>query len=144
MFLVAATSKFPNIERLSVYTVYSYEILPMYPINIARFVGLMTPYLELLIGLGLISGVLLRLSAFGAGIYSLGFFVCKLVVLFIQGRTMECGCFPGLLDLQINQSIFIDLVTMPMCAQIILAEGEFLNARALLPKRWKEKLRLIW
>ena len=66
MFLLAAFTKFPNIEKLSVYTVYSYELLPMHPINIARFVGQVTPYLELLIGLGLVFGVFLRLAALGA------------------------------------------------------------------------------
>jgi len=105
---------------------------------------LATPYFELLIGLGLIFGVFLRLSALGAGVFSLAFFVSKLVVLFVQGRTMACGCFPGLLALQINQSIFIDLIAMPFCAQIILAKSNFLSARSLLPERWQKKLRLIW
>lgn len=144
MFLVAAFTKFPDIEKFSVYTVYSYELLPMHPINIARFIGQVTPYLELLIGLGLVFGVFLRLAALGAGVYSLAFFVSKLIVLFVQGRTMDCGCFPGLLALQINQSIFIDLVAMPMCAQIILTKKKFLNARALLPEKWQKKLRYIW
>ncbi len=116
----------------------------MYPVNVARFIGQVTPYLELLIGLGLILSVFLRLSALLAGAYSLGFFISKLLVLFVQGRSMECGCFPGLLALQINQSIFIDLIAMPLCAQIVLAENSFLNARALLPERWQAKLRHLW
>jgi len=33
---------------------------------------------------------------------------------------------------------------MPLCAQIILSKGEFLSVKALLPERWKEKLRFIW
>jgi hypothetical protein len=144
MFLLGAFTKLPDIEKLSVYTVYSYELLPMHPINVARFIGQVTPYLELLIGLSLVFGVFLRLAALGAGVYSLAFFVSKLIVLFVQGRTMDCGCFPGLLALQINQSIFIDLVAMPMCAQIILTKEKFINARALLPEKWQQKLRFIW
>jgi len=145
MILVATIPKFADIEKFSIYVVYSYNVLPMHPINIARFVGLVTPYLELLIGLGLIFGVLTRLSALGWGFMSLVYFVVKLHVIFIQGRIQPCGCFPGVLpNMLVTQSIWIDVVTMPLCTQIILAEGEFLNARALLPRKWKEKLRLIW
>ena len=144
MFLLAAFTKLPDIEKLSVYTVYSYELLPMHPINVARFIGQITPYMELLVGLGLVFGVFLRLAALGAGVYSLVFFVSKLIVIFVQGRTMDCGCFPGLLALQINQSIFIDLFVMPMCAQIIFTKKKFLDAGALLPEKWQQKLRFIW
>lgn len=145
MILIATIPKFADIEKFSVYLVYSYNVLPMHPVNIARFVGLAAPYLELLIGLGLIFGVLTRLSALGWGLMSLSYFVVKLHVIFIQGRIMPCGCFPGILpEMLVTQSIWIDVVCMPMCAQIILTKGKFLNLRALLPDRWQKKLRLIW
>lgn len=152
MILVATIPKFMDIEKYSVYMIYSYNVFPMslgipwgHPINIARFLGLVAPYLELLIALGLLFGVLTRLSAAGWGIMSFVYFLTKLHIIFIQGRIVPCGCFPGILpDMLVTQSIWIDVVTMPLCAQIILSEGEFLSAKILLPKRWKEKLRLIW
>ena len=145
VILVATIPKLMDIEKYSVYMIYSYHVFPMQPINIARFLGLIAPYLELLIGLGLLFGVLTRLSAAGWGIMSFVYFLTKLHIIFIQGRIVPCGCFPGVLpEMLVTQSILIDVVTMPLCGQIILAKGQFLSAKALLPKRWKEKLRFIW
>ena len=145
VILVATIPKLMDIEKYSVYMIYSYHVFPMHPINIARFLGLIAPYLELLIGLGLLFGVLTRLSAAGWGIMSFVYFLTKLHIIFIQGRIVPCGCFPGVLpEMLVTQSILIDIVTMPLCAQIIIAKGEFLSAKALLPRRWKEKLRFIW
>jgi len=145
VILVATIPKLMDIEKYSVYMIYSYNVFPMHPINIARFLGLVAPYLELLIALGLLFGVLTRLSAAGWGIMSFVYFLTKLHIIFIQGRIVPCGCFPGVLpEMLVTQSIWIDVVTMPLCAQIILAKGEFLSGKALLPRRWKERLRLIW
>ena len=90
-------------------------------------------------------GVLTRLSAAGWGMMSFVYFLTKLHIIFIQGRVVPCGCFPGLLpDMLVTQSILIDIVTMPLCAQIILSQGEFLSVKALLPGRWKKRLRFVW
>ncbi len=143
MILTATIPKFADIEKYSIYLIYSYRV---FPIGIAHFLGLVAPYLELLIGLGLLFGVLTRLSALGWGLMSLVYFITKLHIIFIQGRIIPCGCFPGLLpDMLVTQSIWIDAVTMPLCAQIILANGRFLSFWSLLPERWRQsRLRYIW
>lgn len=145
MILVAAVPKFQDVEKYSVYMIYSYRVFPMQPVNIARFLGLMAPWLELLIALGLLFGVLTRLSAFGWGAMSVVYFLVKAHIIFIQGRIVPCGCFPSVLpEMLVTQSIWIDVFTIPLCAQVYFAKGEFLAVKALLPERWKEKLRLIW
>src|SRR5512136_1434574 len=88
-FLVAAFGKLVDIERYSVQAVYFFVILPFY---LARPFGLALPFIELLCGLGLLFGVLTRLSALGIGLLSLSFFIAKTIV-FLHGRSVDCGCF---------------------------------------------------
>lgn len=145
--IIAAVPKLLDIEKNSVYLVYSYEVFPIYPVNFARFLGVVVPYLELLIGLALIFGILTRLSAAGWGIISLVYVSVKLDIIFIQHRITPCGCFGGLLPhLLVNQSIWIDVFSILFCTQIIMASHrEFASVRSLLPRRWlRGCLALIW
>ena len=147
LILYAAIPKFADIEKLSVYMLYSYQFPWLMPdMAHTRFLGNIAPYLETLIGLGLIAGVLTRLSAFGWGIMTLVYIIVKTQVIFIQGRIIPCGCFPGpLSEMLMTQSIIIDFVTLPILAQIILAKGrKFFTLGSLLPERWQHKLRYIW
>ena len=147
IILLAAIPKFADIEKLSVYMIYSYQFPWFMPAMAhTRVLGIIAPYLELLIGLGLVFGVLTRLSALGWGIMSIVYFIIKLHLIFVQERIIPCGCFPGVMpDMLVTQSIWIDVVTIPFCAQIILAKGRrFLTLGSLLPGRWQERLRYIW
>jgi hypothetical protein len=148
MSLLAAIPKLMDIEKNSVYLIYSYDVFPIHPINVARFLGTVVPYLELLIGIGLLLGVFTRLSAAGWAILSLGYFLTKLDIIFIQGQNIPCGCFAGILpNLLVTQSIWIDVVAIVMCVQIVFSEGNnrFASSWALLPERWKHScLRNIW
>lgn len=147
LILYAAIPKFADIEKLSVWMIYSYQFPWLMPYMAhTRVLGYIAPYLELLIGLGLITGVLTRLSAFGWGIMSLVYIVVKAQVILIQGRIIPCGCFPGpLSEMLMTQSIIIDIINLPICAQIILAEGrKFFTLGSLLPERWQHRLRYIW
>ena len=148
MIAAAAVPKLINIEKYSVYLIYSYQVFPMHPINIARLLGLAAPYLETLIALGLLFGVLTRLSAIGWGLMSFVYFLVKLHIIFIQGRIIPCGCFPGIFpDMLVTQSIWIDVVSMLFCAQIIWANRErrFLSIWPLLPEKWRRTgLRYVW
>ena len=147
LILYAAIPKFADLEKYSVFMLYSYQFPWLMP-NMAhtRVLGFIAPYLELLIGLGLVTGVLTRISAAGWGIMTLVYIVVKLQVIFIQGKIIPCGCFPGpLSEMLMTQSIIIDFVTLPICAQIILAkQRKFLTLGSLLPERWQHKLRYIW
>ncbi|MBN1368062.1 MAG: DoxX family membrane protein [Dehalococcoidales bacterium] len=148
MILAAVVPKLIDIEKYSVFLVYSYRVFPIYPINIARFLGIVAPYLELLIALGLIFGVLTRLSAIGWGIMSIVYFSIKIHLIFIQQRIVPCGCFPGIFpDILVTQSIWIDVVNILLCAQIIWAnrERKFLSFWILLPEKWRRtKIRYVW
>ncbi|UCG54363.1 MAG: DoxX family membrane protein [Dehalococcoidia bacterium] len=147
LVLYAAIPKFADIEKFSVFMLYSYQFPWLMP-NMAhtRILGYIAPYIETLIGFGLITGVLTRLSAAGWGLMSLVYIVVKAQVIFIQGRIIPCGCFPGpLSEMLMTQSILIDIVSLLVCTQIILArKRRFFTLGLLLPENWQYRLRYIW
>jgi len=61
--------------------------------------------------IGLVFGVLTRLSALGIGLLSLSFFIAKAIVL-SQGRGANCGCFGAFGDTLASVTIFLDLPMM--------------------------------
>jgi uncharacterized membrane protein YphA (DoxX/SURF4 family) len=145
MVMVATIPKFADIEKYSIYMIYSYRVFPMHPINIARFLGLISPYIELVIGLGLIYGVFTRLCALGWGIMSLSYFLVKIHIIFVQHRIIPCGCFPSILpEMKVTQSIWIDIANLFICAQIFFSNRNLASMRILLPLKWRERLRVIW
>ena len=83
-FMLSAVGKLVDIEAYSVDAVYSFGVLPL---ALARPAGLIMPFIELGVSLGLLFGVLTRLSALGDALLSLIFFIVKAHVLFIQGRS---------------------------------------------------------
>jgi uncharacterized membrane protein YphA (DoxX/SURF4 family) len=142
-FLAAAFGKLVDIERYSVQAVYFFVILPMF---LARPFGLALPFIELLCGLGLLFGVLTRLSALGIGLLSLSFFIAKAIVL-SQGRSADCGCFGAFGDTLTSVTIFLDLPMMFFAAVVMGASSDVRHWKAvgnILPKTWREKLRFIW
>jgi uncharacterized membrane protein YphA (DoxX/SURF4 family) len=146
--MAAAIPKFADIEKYSIFVIYNYRVFPIYPVNIAGFLGIVAPYIELLIAIGLLFGMLTRLSAIGWGILSFGYFFLKIHLIFIQGRIIPCGCFPGIFpDMLVTQSIWIDMAAILLCAQIIWANSErrILSVWLLLPENWRgTRLRNIW
>jgi uncharacterized membrane protein YphA (DoxX/SURF4 family) len=155
MILYAEVPKLQDVYKLSVYPVYRYNFFPMradifgQTVNVAQVFGTIGPYLGILIGLGLIFGVLTRLSATGWAMMCLMFIIMKLDYLVIQGKpAIPCGCFPGpLSNMLMTQSIWIDIVSIPLSLQIILAnrERKFLAFWAILPAKLRESwLRIIW
>ncbi len=142
-FLISSYGKLVDIERYSVDAVYNFGILPM---SLARPFGLAMPFIEGLCGLGLLFGVLTRLSALGIGLMSLSFFIAKAIVL-SQGRSIECGCFGAVIDTLASVTIFMDLPMMAMALVILFAPNKSrysISLGGLLPHSWERKLRLIW
>ena len=142
-FLTSSYGKLVDIERYSVDAVYNFGILPM---ALARPFGLVMPFVELLCGLGLLFGILTRLSALGIALMSLSFFIAKAIV-FSQGRSIECGCFGAVIDTLASVTIFIDLPMMVMALMIMLAPSQTRHWASIgkgLPQAGKEILQWIW
>jgi uncharacterized membrane protein YphA (DoxX/SURF4 family) len=142
-FIVSAYGKLVDIERYSVDAVYNFGILPMV---LARPFGLLMPFIELLCGLGLLFGVLTRLSALGVGLMSLSFFIAKAIVL-SQGRSIECGCFGAVIDTLASVTIFLDLPMTFFALVVMCAPSEARHWKTmanLLPEKWKKRFQIIW
>jgi uncharacterized membrane protein YphA (DoxX/SURF4 family) len=142
-FLTAAFGKLVDIERYSVQAVYFFVILPFY---LARPFGLALPFIELLCGLGLLFGVLTRLSALGIGLLSLSFFIAKAIV-FLHGRSVDCGCFGAFGDTLASITIFLDLPMMFLAMVVMWAPPDVRHWKTVgnvLPKAWRERLKFIW
>ncbi len=144
IFLVSSYGKLVDIERYSVDAVYNFGILPIEPVNLARFFGLVMPFIELLCGLGLLGGVLTRLSALGVTLMSLAFFISKAIVL-SQGRSIECGCFGAVVDTLASVTIYMDVPMILFGLYVVFSAGRhWLAIGQLLPEAWKKKLDLVW
>jgi hypothetical protein len=142
-FLVSSYGKLVDIERYSVDAVYNFGVLPMF---LARPFGLVMPFIELLCCLGLLFGVLTRLSALGVALMSLSFFIAKAIVL-SQGRSIECGCFGAVIDTLASVTIFMDIPMMILALVICFSAPEarhWLAIGQFLPSHWKERFNLIW
>ena len=143
LFLVSSGGKLVDIERYSVDAVYNFGILPMV---LARPFGLVMPFIELLVGLGLLFGVLTRLSALGTGLMSLAFFAAKAIVL-AQGREIDCGCFGAVVDTLASVTIFMDIPMLFFSLVVMCAPPRNRQRMAvgkMLSPAWKEKLNWVW
>ena len=143
IFLVSSLGKMVDIERYSVDAVYTFGILPM---ALARPFGLVMPFIELAVALGLLFGVLTRLSALGSGLMSLAFFIAKAVVL-AEGREIDCGCFGAVVETLASVTIYMDIPMLIFSLVVMLVpfgSGNWLGIGNRLPEEWKKKLRLIW
>ncbi len=142
VFVLSSYGKLVDIERYSVDAIYNFMILPIW---LARPFGLVMPFIEGLCALGLIFGVLTRLSAFGAAGMSLAFFFAKFHVLFIQGRAIDCGCFGAIISTLASVTIYMDIPMLLMGLYIMFTPTRhWLAIGGLLPDQLKRKLNLIW
>jgi hypothetical protein len=143
VFLLSSFGKLVDIERYSVDAVYNFGILPML---LARPFGLVMPFIELLCGLGLLFGVLTRLSALGAALMSLAFFIAKAIVL-SEGRTIECGCFGAVVDTLASVTLFMDIPMFLLALGVMVAPScarHWMTVGNRLSPMWKERLNRVW
>jgi uncharacterized membrane protein YphA (DoxX/SURF4 family) len=89
IFIYAAYTKLTESWRLFAAGIASYEVLPMWAVELlARTL----PWFELLVGLLLIAGRWLRVSTVATSALLLVFF-SLMVRAYVKGMTIDCGCF---------------------------------------------------
>jgi uncharacterized membrane protein YphA (DoxX/SURF4 family) len=90
------------------------------------------PTLEIALGILLVLGLFLRLSASVSFLVVLGFIIAKLVA-FTRGLDISiCGCFGSAVTLLSVHSLAIDFVLLALALQILFHRGEFLSLGAWL------------
>lgn len=128
--------KLPDIKMNSVHVVYEYGILPIEPIDFAAIFGYILPFAELAAGLALILGVLIRLASVGGGLLGLSFVIGEGVVL-LQGRDLDCGCFPGLMGTMVSQTIYLSAAIIIFALFVFLSNNRsFLSVDNIIKKKY--------
>ena len=117
IFLASAAGKLIDIDRYSIRAVYEFNILPG---SLARVYGFALPFIELICALGLLFGVLTRLSALGIGALSVSFFVAKGIIL-LRGQDIACGCFGPITSTLASVSIYADPPIVLMSLAVMLS-----------------------
>ena len=142
-FLISSFGKLVNVEHYSVAMVYNLGILPG-PLAIGF--GWALPFIELACAVGLLFGVLTRLSAFGIGLLSISFFITK-VILLARGMDTECGCFGAIGSAMASWSIYLDPAILVLSVTILFSPRQGRHWASLgrrLPEKWSDRLNFLW
>jgi len=142
-FLVSSVGKFVDIEYYSVAMVYNFDILPG-PLAVAF--GWTLPFIELACALGLLLGILTRLSALGIALMSISFVVTK-VILLSRGKDVECGCFGAFASTMASWSVYLDPAITLLAITILFSSWKsrhWVSLGSRLTEKWKSRLNLVW
>jgi uncharacterized membrane protein YphA (DoxX/SURF4 family) len=90
VLLAAGLLKYQHLDK-SQMAVRAYELLP---IALANFLGIVLPYLEIAVGILLIIGAAVRVSAIISGILMVAFSI-GIAQAWARGLSIDCGCFGG-------------------------------------------------
>lgn len=143
VFFVSSIGKLVDIEKYSVDVVYDFGVLPMV---LARPFGLVMPFIEMAVALGLLLGILTRLSGLGGALMSIAFFIAKGMVL-SQGREIDCGCFGAIVGTLASVTIYMDIPMLLFGIIIMFAPDSSRHWLALgnrLSEAMKKKFKLVW
>ena len=88
VFIYASYSKILDPVSFST-DIHNYGVTPFY---IENLISLILPWVELLIGLGLISGLKYEASL-DLSIYMMILFVFLITQAYLRGKSIDCGCF---------------------------------------------------
>jgi putative oxidoreductase len=141
-FFLSSFGKLVNIEHYSVAMVFNFGILPD-PLAIAF--GWALPFIELACALGLLCGVLTRLSAIGVASMNLSFFIVKAVLL-SRGMDIECGCFGAVVSTMASWSVYLDPIVFILALPVVFAPRSSRHRFSIggrLPEAWQRKLNAI-
>jgi uncharacterized membrane protein YphA (DoxX/SURF4 family) len=90
VLLAAGLLKYQHLDK-SQMAVRAYELLP---IALANFLGIVLPFLEIAVGILLIIGAAVRVSALISGLLMLAFSI-GIAQAWARGLSIDCGCFGG-------------------------------------------------
>ena len=90
VLLAAGLLKYQHLDK-SQMAVRAYELLP---IPFANFMGVILPFLEIAVGVLLVIGAGVRISALISGVLMIAF-IFGISWAWAQGLSIDCGCFGG-------------------------------------------------
>jgi len=90
VLLAAGLLKYQHLDK-SQMAVRAYEMLP---IALANFLGIILPFVEIAVGILLIIGEAIRISALVGGVLMFAFMI-GISQAWARGLSIDCGCFGG-------------------------------------------------
>lgn len=115
-FIFSAVTKLPLQYRF-IEVVQSYHLLPD---PLATAYGIALPWIELLIGVYLLLGVLLRPSAFATILIGISFLIANVSVI-VRGEQYCGSCFGESIPLTASQALTLDCLLMIAALLLLLA-----------------------
>jgi len=128
LFVFAGAAKIPHIVPTIGASFYD-EIMQydMLPHQLATALAYTLPPLEIIVGILLIFGILLKTSSVISGLMTLSFAIAKLSAL-IRGLDINiCGCFGSVVSLLSVYTLALDFVMLALALQIFFHRKEFLS-----------------
>ena len=142
IFMLSGIGKMMDLGN-SVKAVYNFQLIPWD--WAVQLVGYCLPFVELIFACCLIFGAFTRLAAAGIGAMSCVFFVGKVIVMFVQGRSIDCGCFGELMNTMASVTIWMDIPALLLCLILIFSVNRYKPGLGmLLSEEKREKLKLVW
>ena len=123
IFIFAGFAKIHNISAL-VNEINEYQILPP---ALGSLYGHILPYAEIIIGILLALGIVLRITAGIASLMLISFTVSKIVAMILNLNIKTCDCFGIARPLLSTQSLAIELVMLVLAVQIIVFRKELFS-----------------
>jgi len=123
IFIFAGVAKLPYPSTL-IWEINQYHILPH---SLATAYGYVLPPLEIALGVFLVVGLFLRISASVSGLVVLSFTISKITALARGLDIVICGCFGPAVPLLTSQTLALDFVLLALAFQILFHRGEFLS-----------------
>jgi uncharacterized membrane protein YphA (DoxX/SURF4 family) len=131
LFIFAGIAKLGYLDSL-IWEIKQYRILPDL---LAKIYGYVLPYSEIAIGVLLLTGVLLKISASLAGLLTLSFTIAKISAM-VRGISISvCSCFGPFIALIMVQSLAIDIVLLVLTVLIITKPNMTLTFHHLILKK---------
>jgi uncharacterized membrane protein YphA (DoxX/SURF4 family) len=127
IFVFAGAAKIPRIVPTNGASFYQeimqYQILQH---QLATAMAYTLPPLEIIIGILLIFGVLLKTSSALSGLITLSFIIAKVSALARGLHINICGCFGSLVPLLSTQTLALDFVMLALALQIFFHRKDIL------------------
>jgi hypothetical protein len=131
IFIFTGFAKINHVSAL-ISEINQYQILP---VALASVFGHVLPYLEILVGVLLVLGIVLRISASVGGLMLISFAVAKIVAMVRELDIKVCNCFGPAVPLLSTQSLAIDIVMLLLAIQIIVFRKELFSIPGWMRRR---------
>lgn len=131
IFILAAAAKLPK-QAQFINVVTGMGLLPE---ELARAYGLVLPWLELAVGICLVTGLFSRITAGLSILMIISFIVANGTGVYVHKQT-HCPCFGGgLVLIKTSDALVLDIIMVAMALPVLLYGGGFLRLGSLVKGR---------